>query len=86
MDVYTEITGGGDSADVVEARSAVANPMTNGLTRLSAKRKTRPPNPAPGGCENDYAGLSTCNADEESNCHSIRRVKTHGFSNASLSG
>lgn len=65
----------------MEAARSVANSMTNGLTRLSAKRRI----PHRGGCENDCAGVSACDADEESNC-SIRRVKTGGSSDASLNG
>lgn len=77
MDVYTEITRGDDSAGTVEAvRSTVANPMTNGLIRLFAKRERIGRIPRRGGYENDYAGLLACNADEESNCRSIWQVKT----------
>lgn len=57
VDVYAEITEG-DSAQAVEAARSVANSMTNGLTRLSAKRERVDRIPRRGGCENDYAGVS----------------------------
>lgn len=87
MDVYTEITGGrrlrrrggGRSIGCCKSDDERADSTFREARNTSAESRI-------GGCENDYAGLSTCNADEESNCRSIRRVKTHGFSNASLSG